>query len=268
MPDALWLSLAESFSSYIKRESDIKLIQQAYFLAKEKHEGQMRKSGEPYITHPIAVAKIITDLHGGPATIIASLLHDTVEDTTLSLKEVETIFGSDIAQLVDGVTKISKLSFNEKVSQADNHQKMLLAMAKDIRVVLIKIADRLHNIRTLESMTPDKQYKIATETLEIYAPLAHRLGIFRIKAELEDRSLRYTDPPMYYRVSNMIQAKKAEREASIDQVISNIKILFDQFNQTGRHQIVVIHGIRVIADGCGITHDHECITHSQGMGGQ
>ena len=155
-------------------------------------------------------------------------MHDTVEDTSLSLKEVESQFGSDIAQLVDGVTKISKLSFNEKVSQADNHQKMLLAMAKDIRVILIKIADRLHNIRTLDSMTPEKQYKIATETLEIYAPLAHRLGIFRIKAELEDRSLRYTDPPMYYRVSNMIQAKKAEREASIDQVISNIKILFNQ----------------------------------------
>ena len=228
MADSLWVSLAESFSSYIKRESDIKLIEQAYFLAKEKHEGQMRKSGEPYITHPIAVAKIIADLHGGPATIIASLLHGTVEDTSLSLKEVEQIFGTDIAQLVDGVTKISKLSFNEKVSQADNHQKMLLAMAKDIRVILIKIADRLHNIRTLDSMTPEKQYKIATETLEIYAPLAHRLGIFRIKAELEDRSLRYTDPPMYYRVSNMIQAKKAEREASIDQVISNIITLFNQ----------------------------------------
>lgn len=228
MHDALWLSLVESFTSYIKKEDDIKLIEAAYFLAKEKHEGQMRKSGEPYITHPIAVAKIIADLHGGPATIIASLLHDTVEDTTLSLKDVETKFGLDIAQLVDGVTKIGKLSFTQKVSQADNHQKMLLAMAKDIRVVLIKIADRLHNVRTLDSMPPEKQYKIATETLEIYAPLAHRLGIFRIKAELEDRSLRYTDPPMYYRVSNMIQAKKAEREASIDQVISNIKILFTQ----------------------------------------
>lgn len=227
MTDPLWSSLVESFDSYIKRESDIKLIEKAYFLAKEKHEGQMRKSGEPYITHPVAVAKIIADLHGGPATIIAALLHDTVEDTTLSLKDVENGFGLDIAQLVDGVTKIGKLSFNQKVSQADNHQKMLLAMAKDIRVILIKIADRLHNVRTLESMTPEKQYKIATETLEIYAPLAHRLGIFRIKAELEDRSLRYTDPPMYYRVSNMIQAKKAEREASIEQVISNIKLLFE-----------------------------------------
>jgi GTP diphosphokinase / guanosine-3',5'-bis(diphosphate) 3'-diphosphatase len=224
--DPLFKSLAESFDAYIKRESDIKLIEKAYFLAKEKHEGQMRKSGEPYITHPVAVAKILADLRGGPATLIAALLHDTVEDTALTLKEVEKDFGTDIAQLVDGVTKIGKLSFNQKASQADNHQKMLLAMAKDIRVVLIKIADRLHNVRTLESMTPEKQFKIATETLEIYAPLAHRLGIFRIKAELEDRSLRYTDPPMYYRVSNMIQAKKTEREASIDHVIESIMTLF------------------------------------------
>jgi GTP pyrophosphokinase len=226
MEDTLLQSLIESFDSYIKRESDRKLIEKAYFLSKEKHEGQMRKSGEPYITHPVAVAKIIADLRGGPATIIAALLHDTVEDTSLTLKEVETDFGIDIALLVDGVTKIGKLSFTTKASQADNHQKMLLAMAKDIRVVLIKIADRLHNVRTLESMSPEKQYKIASETLEIYAPLAHRLGIFKIKAELEDRSLRYTDPPMYYRVSNMIQTKKNEREKSIDRVIENIKVLF------------------------------------------
>ncbi|TNF09257.1 MAG: bifunctional (p)ppGpp synthetase/guanosine-3',5'-bis(diphosphate) 3'-pyrophosphohydrolase [Bacillota bacterium] len=227
MQDPLFQSLAESFSSYIKRESDIKLIEKAYFLAKEKHEGQMRKSGEPYITHPVAVAKILAELHGGPATLIAALLHDTVEDTSLTLKEVEKLFGLEIAQLVDGVTKIGKLSFSTKASQADNHQKMLLAMAKDIRVVIIKIADRLHNVRTLDSMTPEKQYKIATETLEIYAPLAHRLGIFRVKAELEDRSLRYTDPPMYYRVSNMIQAKRTERERSIDNVITTIKSLFE-----------------------------------------
>jgi GTP pyrophosphokinase len=228
MTDPLFQSLVESFNFYIKRESDIKLIEKAYFLAKEKHEGQMRKSGEPYITHPVAVAKILSELHGGPATLIAALLHDTVEDTSLTLKDVEKTFGVEIAQLVDGVTKIGKLSFSTKASQADNHQKMLLAMAKDIRVVIIKIADRLHNVRTLESMVPEKQYKIATETLEIYAPLAHRLGIFRVKAELEDRSLRYTDPPMYYRVSNMIQAKRTEREKSIENVIANIKVLFNQ----------------------------------------
>ena len=227
MSDPLFQTLAEAFGKYIKNEQDVELIKKAYFLAKEKHEGQMRKSGEPYITHPVAVAKILSELTAGPATIIAALLHDTVEDTDLSLKEVDKDFGPEIAALVDGVTKIGKLSFNQVASQADNHQKMLLAMAKDIRVVLIKIADRLHNVRTLNSMSPEKQYKIASETLDIYAPLAHRLGIFRIKAELEDRSLRYTDPPMYYRVSNMIQAKKAEREASIERIIESIKGLFN-----------------------------------------
>jgi GTP diphosphokinase / guanosine-3',5'-bis(diphosphate) 3'-diphosphatase len=168
--DALYESLTQSFSTYIKRESDTKLIEKAYFIAKEMHLGQIRKSGDAYITHPVAVAKILAELKAGPATLIAALLHDTVEDTKLTLKEVEKTFNSEIAQLVDGVTKIGKLSFNTVATQADNHQKMLLAMAKDIRVVIIKIADRLHNVRTLNSMSPDKQYKIARETLEIYAP--------------------------------------------------------------------------------------------------
>ncbi len=228
MNDSLFQSLAQSFSGYIQRETDIKLIEKAYLLALEKHTGQKRKSGEAYITHPVAVAKILTDLRAGPGTLIAALLHDTVEDTDLSLAEVEKLFGPEISALVDGVTKIGKLSFNTTASQADNHQKMLLAMAKDIRVVIIKIADRLHNVRTLDSMTPEKQYKIARETLEIYAPLAHRLGIFRVKAELEDRSLRYTDPPMYYRVSNMIQAKRTERETSIAGIIETIKGIFGE----------------------------------------
>ncbi len=228
MADALFQSLADSFASYIHKKEDIKLIENAYNIAKDKHVGQMRKSGDPYITHPVAVAKILVELRVGPATLIAALLHDTVEDTNYTLEEVKEKFGTEIANIVDGVTKIGQLSFNQVASQADNHQKMLLAMAKDIRVIVIKIADRLHNVRTLGSMPPEKQYRIASETLEIYAPLAHRLGIFRIKAELEDRSLRYTDPPMYYRVSNMIQAKKAEREASIEKVIKHIKTLFDQ----------------------------------------
>ncbi len=239
MKDLLYESLVESFSNYIHNEEDIERVHKAYLIAKEKHTGQMRKSGDPYITHPIAVAKILTELAVGPATIIAALLHDTVEDTDYTLQDVKNAFGDDVAAMVDGVTKIGKLSFNTVASQADNHQKMLLAMAKDIRVVLIKIADRLHNIRTLQSMAPEKQYRIASETLEIYAPLAHRLGIFRIKAELEDKSLRYTDPPMYYRVSNMIQAKKAEREESIDHIIVHVKELFnrndlDEFEIKGR----------------------------------
>ena len=228
MTDALFQSLVDSFSSYIHKKKDINLIEEAYHIAKDKHVDQMRKSGDPYITHPVAVAKILAELRVGPATLIAALLHDTVEDTDYTLEEVKEKFGLEITNIVDGVTKIGKLSFSQTASQADNHQKMLLAMAKDIRVIIIKIADRLHNIRTLGSMPPEKQYRIASETLDIYAPLAHRLGIFRIKAELEDRSLRYTDPPMYYRVSNMIQAKKAEREASIDKVISHIKDLFDE----------------------------------------
>lgn len=228
MADLLFESLAKNFKTYIHNEEDIRLIHKAYLIAKEKHEGQMRKSGDPYITHPIAVAIILTELTAGPATLIAALLHDTVEDTSYTLDDVRETFGQDVVDMVDGVTKIGQLSFNTVASQADNHQKMLLAMAKDIRVVLIKIADRLHNIRTLQSMAPEKQYRIASETLEIYAPLAHRLGIFRIKAELEDKSLRYTDAPMYYRVSNMIQAKKEEREASIDSIIDQIKSLFNQ----------------------------------------
>ncbi|MFP4178167.1 MAG: RelA/SpoT family protein, partial [Acholeplasmataceae bacterium] len=221
-------SLTESISPYIKREANVELIRKAYFLARDKHRGQLRKSGDDYITHPVEVARILAGLTAGPGTIIAALLHDTVEDTDLELDDVEKEFGVEIRQLVDGVTKISKLSFTTATSQAENHQKMLLAMAKDIRVVIIKIADRLHNVRTLDSMPPDKQYKIARETLEIYAPIAHRLGIFRVKAELEDRSLRYTDPPMYYRVSNMIQAKRTEREASIERVIAAIRTLFEK----------------------------------------
>lgn len=227
LDNELYKSLYQTFESYIKRPSDIKKIEEAFLLAEKMHHNQLRKSGDLYITHPVAVTKILAELKSGPVTLIAALLHDTVEDTALTLKEVKEKFDEETATLVDGVTKIGKLSFQTTATKADNHQKMLLAMAKDIRVILIKIADRLHNVRTLESMNPDKQYKIARETLEIYAPLAHRLGIFRIKAELEDRSLRYTDPPMYYRVSNMIQANKSERESSIEKVIETIKELFN-----------------------------------------
>ncbi len=254
MTDPLFNSLVDAYSSYIKKEKDLKLIQKAYFVAKEKHKGQLRKSGEAYISHPIEVAKILAKLKSGPAALVAALLHDTVEDTSMTLKEVEVIFGADIAQLVDGVTKVSKLSFNVESQQADNHQKMLLAMAKDIRVVLIKIADRLHNIRTLSSMSPDKQYKIAQETLDIYAPLAHKLGMFRVKAELEDRSLKYKDAPMYYRVSNMIQAKKDERNSSINLVIKNITELFKKseihdFEIQGRIKNIFSIYKKMIKDG-------------------
>lgn len=230
--DALFLRLKESFDNYIKNEDSIARIEKAYFIAKKFHEGQLRRSGEPYITHPIEVGIILADLHAGPQTLIAALLHDVVEDTSYTLDEVEKVFDKDVQELVDGVTKLSKIHFQSVVTQAENIQKMLLAMAKDIRVVLIKIADRLHNVRTLESMPAEKQVNIARETLEIYAPIAHRLGIFKIKAELEDIALRYTDQTMYYRVANLIKSKKDEREQSIDSIIAQIQSLMEE------HQLV------------------------------
>jgi GTP pyrophosphokinase len=230
--DALFLRLKESFDNYIKNEDSIARIEKAYFIAKKFHEGQLRRSGEPYITHPIEVGIILADLHAGPQTLIAALLHDVVEDTSYTLAEVEKAFDKDVRELVDGVTKLSKIHFQSVVTQAENIQKMLLAMAKDIRVVLIKIADRLHNVRTLESMPAEKQVNTARETLEIYAPIAHRLGIFKIKAELEDIALRYTDQTMYYRVANLIKSKKDEREQSIDSIIAQIQSLMEE------HQLV------------------------------
>ena len=225
--DALYQALMEDISHYIKSEENINLITKAYELAKEKHLGQMRRSGEPYITHPVAVARILAELEAGPNTLVAALLHDTVEDTDLTLKDLEKIFGKDVSSLVDAVTKLNKLTF-QSTAQADNQQKMLLAMAKDIRVVLIKIADRLHNMRTLDAMLPEKQERISKETLDIYAPIAHRLGLFRWKAELEDRSLRYVDTAMFYKVSNLVKAKKEERESSINNVIEYIRTLFKE----------------------------------------
>lgn len=225
--DALYQALIDDISHYIKKDENINLITRAYLLAKEKHLGQMRKSGEPYITHPVAVARILAEIEAGPNTLVAALLHDTVEDTDLTLAELEKQFGKDIATLVDGVTKLEKISF-QQTAQTDNQQKMLLAMAKDIRVVLIKISDRMHNMRTLDSMIGEKQVRIAQETLDIYAPIAHRLGLFRWKAELEDRSLRYVDPTMYYKVSNLVKTKREERENSISNVIDYIKRLFGE----------------------------------------
>ena len=235
--DKLFQKLKDSFSNYIKKTENIDRIHLAFKIAEKYHQGQKRRSGDPYITHPVEVGIILADLNAGPQTIIAALLHDVVEDTNFSLNDVEEKFGKDIALLVDGVTKISKIEFSSVVTQAENVQKMLLAMAKDIRVVLIKIADRLHNIRTLDVMPKEKQVSIARETLDIYAPIAHRLGIFKIKAELEDISLRYTDQTMYNRVSNLIKTKEIERESSIKGIISSIKTLLNE-NHTKDYKII------------------------------
>lgn len=211
-------------STYIHNLSDQERIYNAYLFAKEKHEGQFRKSGDPYICHPLHVAIILAELHVGPDTIIAGLLHDVVEDTDTILDQIKDRFGSDVAGMVDGVTKLTKMKFSSlEEKQAENHQKMLLAMGKDIRVIVVKLADRLHNIRTIDAQAPEKRERICKETLEIYAPLAHRLGMFKIKAELEDRSLKYTNHEMYEKISKSISDMSTARLDNIDHIIDQIK---------------------------------------------
>jgi len=174
--------------------ADVGLLREAYAIAAKLHKGQERVSGEPYLSHPLAVARILVELKMDTATIAAGLLHDVVEDTRITLQEVREVFGEEIATLVDGVTKIGKLPFlSREERQAETFRKMVLAMSKDIRVILVKLADRLHNMRTLDPLPEEKRKLIAKETLDIYAPLAHRLGIYWVKAELEDLALRHVD---------------------------------------------------------------------------
>ncbi len=202
---------------------DVNYLQQVYEFAAKAHEGQTRISGEPYITHPLGVALILAELELDVVTIAAGLLHDVVEDTDIPLSTIEEKFGSEAALLVDGVTKLSRISFKNKMEQqVENLRKMFLAMAKDIRVILIKLADRLHNMRTLRHMTEAKQKEIAEETLEIFAPLAHRLGIFKVKWELEDLSLRYLEPERYYELVNGISQKRKQREAYVERVAGTL----------------------------------------------
>ncbi len=204
-------------------DGDFDLIKKAYNLAKESHKGQLRNSGEEYIIHPYNVALILAGMNMDTATIIAGLLHDVVEDTQVTYDEIKNEFGEEIAELVDGVTKLKKLNYRSKQEkQAENIRKMVLAMAKDIRVIIVKLADRLHNMRTLEYMTEEKKREKATETLEIYAPLADRLGMSQMKWELEDLSLRYLDPQNYYKLVDMVNKRRNERESLINSIISTI----------------------------------------------
>lgn len=203
---------------------DFALLEKAYEVASNAHNGQLRESGEPYISHPVEVAHILADLELDCTTIIAGLLHDTVEDTNYTLDEMKKQFGADMAELVDGVTKLDKIPYTTKEEQqAENLRKMLMAMAKDIRVILIKLADRQHNMYTLKYMPPEKQLEKARETLEIYAPLAHRLGIATVKGELEDISLRYLHPKEYYDLVDKIAIRRREREAYIEEIKGQIK---------------------------------------------
>ena len=204
--------------------TDVSLIEKAYKLAVKAHGDQRRKSGEPYIIHPLWVAIILADLEMDKETIAAGMLHDVVEDTKFTEEDIRKEFGAEVALLVDGVTKLGRLSYSsDKLEvQAENLRKMFLAMAKDIRVIIIKLADRLHNMRTLQFMTPAKQKEKAKETMDIYAPIAQRLGISKIKTELDDLALKYSQPEVFYDLVNQINARKTEREEFVEQIVEEV----------------------------------------------
>src|SRR5918994_2343840 len=207
-------------------DPDLDLLKKAYVYSAKVHQGQLRKSGEPYLIHPLEVAGILAELKLDEASIVTGLLHDTIEDTLATAEELTELFGPEVAQLVDGVTKLSKFSASATLSQeekqAENFRKMIIAMAQDIRVILVKLADRTHNMRTLDHMAEEKQARIAQETLDIYAPLANRLGISWIKTELEDLSFRYIKPQEFSELQDKMAPRRKEREKYIEDVVTFI----------------------------------------------
>ena len=243
--DALYAQLAEAIEKSNK-SYDLPRIEAAYELAKKAHEGQVRSSGDQYISHPIAVAVILVGLGMDSDTIIGGLLHDVVEDTAVTLEDIEKQFGADVAELVDGVTKLANIPYSSRAEQqAENVRKMLLAMAKDVRVVIIKLADRLHNMRTLDFRIPEKQRVKSLETMEIYAPLAHRLGIRSVKEELEDLSLKHLDPVAYHEIEQQLALRKEDREAFLKNIIKRIQARLESEHVTAQidGRVKSIYGI-------------------------
>ena len=228
-PEQLYEELITSVKKY-HPSADLSLIEKAYRMADGAHKGQVRKSGEPYIIHPLCVAIILADLELDKESIAAGLLHDVVEDTIMTKEELAGEFGGEVALLVDGVTKLGQLNYSaDKIEeQAENLRKMFLAMARDIRVILVKLADRLHNMRTLKYMSPEKQKEKARETMDIYAPIAQRLGISKIKVELDDLSLKYLQPEAYYDLVHQINQKKDERQRFVNQIVVDVKKHIDE----------------------------------------
>jgi len=287
MPEKLlFQEIKQTLISQNRDEEDIKQIEEAFEFARKLHEGQYRVSEEPYIIHPVEVAKILVDLKADTHTIIAAFLHDILEDTDTKPEDIEIRFGKDVLTLVQGVTKLGKLQFKSKEErQAENFRRLFIAMANDIRIIFLKLADRLHNMRTLNFMAANKQQKIAQETLDIFAPLANRLGIGKIKAELEDLSLRYLEPDKYFEIAQLVSQTKAEREMTvkllIDQISKDVKKNGINAQITGRakhyysiyakmkrlniafHELYDITAVRVIVDS-----ERECyevlgLIHSQ-----
>lgn len=230
-PMHTFLDVQDLFYEYIQNPNDREMIKKAYEFAELKHHDQKRRSGEPYIHHLIEVDYILASYQAGPATLIAGLLHDVVEDTDVTVDEIKKMFGQDVATLVDSLTKIQRLKLSHRQSQdfeAEDHRKIFLGMAKDIRVIIIKLADRLHNLRTLDALSPERQKAIAQETLDVFAPIAHRLGIFKLKSELEDLSLKYLEPEVYQQISNLLNQKMKNRAKSLNNLKKKIAdIIFE-----------------------------------------
>ncbi len=223
MPAIRLEDIVERIQSY-HPDADVDVLRRAYIFSAKAHQGQMRLSGEAYLIHPIEVAAILTSLKLDAATVATGLLHDTIEDTASSLEEIKALFGEEIAMLVDGMTKLSRMELQSREQrEADNFRKMVVAMAKDIRVILIKLADRLHNMRTLSSLAPEKQRRIAQETLDIYAPLANRLGISKIKIELEDLSFKYLNPDAYQEILQKVSQRRIERESYVNELMETMR---------------------------------------------